>query len=211
MDDARPLSSGLAGCCKTARLGGGLPASEGDSDGIAPRPWLPPDMLRLIDALARRLEREEWLRAMNGGLLGVTLWEAACAGGLRDVCFLLAAGADASYSEGSPLRGAAAGGHVAVMTALLDAGARGVDLALWDAAEAGLLPAAALLLARGANIHRNSNQALRYAARNGHLDMVVFLLDNGADLHAGNDAALREAQEHGSTAIVALLLERAHT
>ena len=62
MDDRRSLSSGLAGCCKTARLGGGLPASEGGSDGLAPRPWLPPDMLRLIDALARRLEREERLR-----------------------------------------------------------------------------------------------------------------------------------------------------
>ena len=85
MADRRLLSSGLAGCCKTARLGGGLPASEGDSDGLTPRSWLPPDILRLIDALARRLECEERLRAMNDGVLGRMLQDAARAGAWRAV------------------------------------------------------------------------------------------------------------------------------
>ena len=79
MEYRRPLRSGLAGCCKTARLGGGMPASEGRSRSgvITPRPWLPPDILRLIDAMARRLECEERLREMNGGVLGQTLLDAA--------------------------------------------------------------------------------------------------------------------------------------
>ena len=210
MDELPPLSSGLADCCKTARLGGGLlPASEGDSDSLTPRPWLPPDILRLIDALSRRLEREERLREMHGGVLGRTLWDAAAAGGLRDMRFLLAVGADANYDDGRPLNTAARNGHVAVMTVLLDAGLCNVDGALGFAAAGGHVPAAALLLARGANIHYLYDDALRCAARNGHLEMVAFLLDNGADLHAQHDCALRYAHTNGHTAVVALLHERA--
>ena len=211
MDELPPLSSGLADCCKTARLGGGLlPASEGDSDSLTPRPWLPPDILRLIDALSRRLEREERLREMHGGVLGRTLWDAAAAGGLRDVHFPLSAGADANLDNGRSLFVAAHGGHVAVITALLDAGARGVDGALWLAARESRVPAAALLLARGANVHFDNDGALFWAAHYGHLEMVAFLLDSGADLHAGNDEALRRAQANGHPAVEALLLERAH-
>ena len=209
MDERRPLSSGLAGCCKSARLGGGLPESQSDSGGLTPRPWLPPDMLRLVDVLARRLEREERLRAMYGGELCRTLISAARAGGLRDVRFLLAAGADANFRNGTPLNVAAGGGHVAVMAALLSAGACGVDEALICAATYNQVPAAALLLARGANIHHGDNLALRWAAGNGHFDMVAFLLDNGADLDAENGDALRRAQQNSHAAVVALLLERA--
>ena len=205
----RPLSSGLAGCCKTARLGGGLPGSEGGADSLAPRPWLPPDVLRLIDALARRLEREERLRAMNGGMQGKTLVDAARAGGLCDVRFLLDRGADINFDDCRPLRAAAVNGHVAVMTALLDADARYADGALWSAGHGGHVSAAALLLARGANIHHGIDCALRCAAQYGHLEMVAFLLDNGADLHSFNDEALQHAQRFGHTAVAALLLERA--
>ena len=210
MADTRPLSSGLAGCCKTARLGGGLPASEGGSDGLAPRPWLPPDILRLIDAQARRLEREERLRAMHGGVLSQTLMDAAQAGGLRDVRFLLAAGAVANYSYDYPLRSAATGGHVAVMTELLEAGAHDINSAFLCAAAGGHVPAAALLLARGANIHYNNDDALQLAADQDHLDMAAFLLDNGADLvHGVNEAARQRARQYGRAAVEALLLQRA--
>jgi len=177
--------------------------------------------VRLIDALARRLEREEQLREMNSGVLERTLYDAARAGGLRDVRFLLAAGADVNcfkLNDGYPLQAAARGGHVAVMTALLDAGARHVDGALRFAAAGGHVPAAALLLAHGVNIHYENDLALMHAAGRGRLEMVAFLLDNGADMHARNDGALRAARrgaarrgaarQHGH--VVALLLQRAH-
>jgi len=72
------------------------------------------------------------------------------------------------------------------------------------------VPAAALLLARGANIHDIHDIALRLAAAHGHLEMVAFLLDNGAsDAHAEHDGALRQARARGHRAVVALLLKRA--
>jgi hypothetical protein len=66
------LSCGLRGSCKSSRQGLGFPASEADALGT-PRPYLPPDIVRLIDAMLRAAERAEMLRAMNGGNLGVTL------------------------------------------------------------------------------------------------------------------------------------------
>jgi len=90
-----PLSSGLAGSCKSAWQGLGFPASEPGAEGT-PRPYLPPDILRLIDAFARVWAREAWLRrGHQGGNLDLTMRLAASAGGLKDVRFLLAAGADA--------------------------------------------------------------------------------------------------------------------
>ena len=85
-------------------------------------------------------------------------------------------------------------------TALLDAGARDVQGALFGAASFGHVPAAALVLARGADIHHLDDIILQEA---------VFLLDNGADLHAQNEFALRLAQRQGHAAVEALLLERA--
>ena len=67
MADQQPLSCGLAGSCKSARRASASPAaSEADTLGT-PRPSLPPDIVRLIDSLVRVMEREAWLRGMNGG------------------------------------------------------------------------------------------------------------------------------------------------
>ena len=71
-----PLSSGLAGCCKAARSGHGLPESEEGAEDT-PRPRLLPELVRIIDAIARKMEREERLMALNGGRLNATLEEAA--------------------------------------------------------------------------------------------------------------------------------------
>ena len=117
---------------------------------------------------------------------------------------------DANFDHySSPLNEATERGHVAVMEVLLNAGARDADKALCQAAGCGHVPAAALLLARGANIHDDDDFALRHAAREGQLEMVAFLLDNGVDLHARNVASLQLALEAGHTAVVALLLQRA--
>lgn len=70
MDYTLYLSSGLAGCCKRAHEGFGLPSSE--VNGVL-RPWLLDSLVRMIDAIARELQREDVLRAMNDGNLDQTL------------------------------------------------------------------------------------------------------------------------------------------
>jgi len=59
--DRRQLSSGLAGCCKAARSGHGLPESEEGAEGTH-RPRLFRELVHIIDSIARKLEREERLR-----------------------------------------------------------------------------------------------------------------------------------------------------
>ena len=124
-----------------------------------------------------------------------------------DIQFLLAAGARMhSKRISDALEHAAVNGNLDTMTALLDAGAPLIDHALcWAGADDAT---AALLLARGANVHHDHDAALRYAASFGQLEMVTLLLDNGANPHAMNDSALQEAQLGGYTAVATLLLER---
>jgi len=124
-------------------------------------------MVRLIDALARAEERAERLRAMHGGNLGWTLQYAAHAG-LKDVRFLLAAGANAGAENGFALYIACCNGRLQVAEALLDAGD---SLTLWHrlivllwAAEGGHTACCELLLARGANIHYGRDSALCQAS-----------------------------------------------
>ena len=85
----------------------------------------------------------------------MTLRYAAGAGGLRDVRFLLAAGADAGASYGSALRDACIGGHLQVAEALLDAGGTLTpgtrNVALLHAAYGGRTACCELLLERGAD------------------------------------------------------------
>ena len=61
----QPLSGGLRAACKTAWLGHVFPASEpdrrSDANGTA-RPYLPEDLVRVIDAIARAAERAERLQ-----------------------------------------------------------------------------------------------------------------------------------------------------
>jgi len=64
-----------------------------------------------------------------------------------------------------------------------------------------------LLLDRGANIHADGDEALRYAAKNGQLEVVELLLAQGADLHVNDDASLRLAAKDGQLAVVELLLD----
>ena len=103
MADAR-FCVGFSSACKQAREGGGLPGCEQELRSVTPdgiiltwplRPFLPPDIVRLIDALVRRLEHEDTLLSMNGGDLGVPglsarrrrragFWTcASCSGGER--------------------------------------------------------------------------------------------------------------------------------
>jgi len=122
-NDLRPLSCGLAGCCRSAHQGLGFPASEvSGRTRRKPRPFLPPELVRLIDLILRTWEREERLQAMCGRNLSATLGAASIADGLKDVRFLLAAGADAGAKRGEALKLACLRGHLRVAEALLDAG-----------------------------------------------------------------------------------------
>jgi len=214
MADQPQLSCGLRGSCKSARQGLGFPASKPDAIGT-PRPYLPPELVRLIDAMLRAAERAEMLRTMNGGDLGVTLRVAAHAGGLLDARFLLAAGADAGAVNGYALYEACIGGHLQVAEALLDAGGTLTpghrNRALRNAALAGRTACCELLLDRGADIrHRvllfGDIDALCCAAWQGHPETVALLLDRGAD--AWSEEALEYAIAGHHHAVVALLLAR---
>ena len=211
---------GFSKACKQAREGGGLAGYEGRaSRGRALRPFLPPDIIRLIDALVRRLEHEDTLLAMNGGELGTTLCEAAAAGGILDVRFLLLRGADVEAStvfidengrrlEWTALLWAVRAGHAVVCAALLDANADERDPALSNAARYGHTPVVALLLDRGADIEDENGDVLIQSAEFGHLATTTLLLDRGADVHAQEDKALALAAQCGHLEIVRLLLDR---
>ncbi|MEV2272201.1 ankyrin repeat domain-containing protein [Nonomuraea africana] len=119
------------------------------------------------------------------------LYQAALAGNLETVSELLAAGADPNVvsegeDEGLPLCGAAAWDHVAVVGALLAAGAdvNGREPDGW--------------------------QPLAWAAANGHADTARVLIEAGADVDTANDSGdtpLTLAARRGALGVVQVLLE----
>ena len=208
---ARPLFVGFSSASKAAREGGDLEVTVETEEG--PRTFtLPWFFVRDVDALLERWRREEHeatLLTMND-VLGLTLSQAAKAGGQRDTTFLLARGADLEHEHvgWTPLMRSADGGHLAVVTVLLDAGAGQLNPALFYTALSGHAQVAALLLDRGADVHYADDASLRYSAERGYVEMVRLFLDRGADMHARQEEALRGARRNGHEAVVALLLER---
>ena len=63
------------------------------------------------------------------------------------------------------------------------------------------------LVEHGANIHVDSDYALRQASFMGHTEIVKLLLEKGSNPHAYDDEALIDATLKGYTEIVKLLLE----
>jgi len=123
---------------------------------------------------------------------------AAREGKIDEVKSLLARGADADEREPrlgvTPLVLAAAGGHLAVVQVLLDAGANpnlpteANNTALNHAVVAESLPIVQLLVERGADVNvvptkdSNDGTALIIAAGHGRADIAQFLLEHGADV-----------------------------
>lgn len=190
----------------------------------AARPYLPNDVLRIIE----RMDRTHALLALNDGKIGRTLCQAAAAGGIADVRLLLHRGAsvtttevfsyvyegDPRSKEWTPLVWAAANGHAEVVTALLDDEMQGPfaerhkDQALSDAAFSGHLSVVRLLLARGANVEDRDTKCLCMAAMHGREEVVRALLDAGANVNASFGWPLRMASKKQHAAVEALLLER---
>ena len=198
--DRRPLGSRFQDTNKQTREGGGLP--EG---GIIPA-GITHDLVLQFDLPARKAEREERLLAFNGGDVNETLYDICWyEGGGKDARFLLAHGADTNHRGEHVWRmlsSAAYSGHLAVVEALLDAGAGEREDGLWRAAWAGHTAVAALLLDRGADVHYLHDLALYNAAALDHLEMVTLLLQRGAT--ARNDF-LAIAMQRGHHAVADLL------
>ena len=185
--DRRPLiNGGLRSTCKTAHAVSGLPAGS-----VIP-PGFTNDVVRIIDAFARKAEREGRLLEMNHGDLNATLDDLCTlqgGGGGKDARFLLAHGADTEHDvpdSWNVLVTAAHSANLPVMEALLDAGARELGQALYVAAVPGHNAVITLLLDRGADIHHNADAALLHAVINGpeRRDTVQLLLNRGATVTA---------------------------
>jgi len=176
-------------------------------------------MQKLLDADASDLDSALWSAATAGHLAAVqklldkgaetinadrALCGAVSGGHMHIITVLLARAANAS----SAIPAAARSGRADVMTALLDAGAGGLEEALLDAAALGNERACALLLDGGADVHHNNDAALLAATEKGHLGSVKLLLARGANVHAQGDRALRMAKGKGTAGVKLLSLLR---
>ena len=74
-----------------------------------------------------------------------------------------------------------------------------------ESCKRGDLALAKLLLANGADVHFEGDDALIWASSNGHRDVVKLLLARGADARAQAGAPLFWAIEYGREEVVNLL------
>ena len=64
-----------------------------------------------------------------------------------------------------------------------------------------------LLIQHGADVHAESEDALRSASQHGLADVVQLLLQHGADVHACSTGALQRATANGHNEVVQLLMK----
>lgn len=62
-------------------------------------------------------------------------------------------------------------------------------------------------IAKGGNIHRNSNYPLRYASLTGQLEIVKYLIEKGANVNASEGDALKSAGGKGYLNVVKYLVK----
>ena len=78
------------------------------------------------------------------------------------------------------------------------------DKYLIETSQKGRLDQVMISLEKGADVHADDDEALRWASGNGHLEVVRLLLEKGADVHA---RALQWASQRGHLEVVRLLKE----
>ena len=83
-----------------------------------------------------------------------------------------------------------------------------LNLLLVKKAEKGDLNEVKYLVEKGADIHAESEYALRMSARYGRLNVVKYLVEKGADINANSDNALEESALSGHLSIVKFLVEK---
>lgn len=138
----------------------------------------------------------------------IALRVASRRGDIRCVKQLLGFGSDPSASDYQPLRTAAVFGHLDVCRLLCSHVDNDtvINSCLVDAGSNGHTDVVMFLIERGADVHYNNDQCLRWSCRNGHIDTVLMLCDHGADVHAEDDEALRWSALHGNAGVVEVLL-----
>jgi ankyrin repeat protein len=140
---------------------------------------------------------------------GELLREAAEAGKLSAVDYLLSKGADPVMQGGAALRAAAEKGHVDILKSLFAAGAdiktRGPDV-LYVAAEHNKPGVAEFLLQAGTPAGA-SLRAMTAAARRDHVEVLCAMLANGVKAGDSDSAAFREAVSVGKFSAADILLK----
>jgi hypothetical protein len=85
-----------------------------------------------------------------------------------------------------------------------------LDTAFLAAVKSGAHHAAAVLLDKGADVHAEQDEALRFGSAQGKTGFVRTLLRKGASVEAKDCEALRAARQNGHERIVDILEQAAH-
>ena len=140
----------------------------------------------------------------------MNLEEAAEAGDLERVKYLVENGADIYTVDYNALSSASRYGHLEVVKYLVEKGAdihADIEAALVLASRYGHLDIVKYLVEKGANIHAGNDWALIWSSRFGHLEVVKFLVEHAANIHANDDEALIFASRYGHLDVVKYLIE----
>jgi ankyrin repeat protein len=147
----------------------------------------------------------------NLGFRATALPLAALRGHAEITKLLIAAGFDTSAIlwRYTALELASKYGHTEVIKVLLDAGVPATALDLANAVSSGSLPAASLLLERGANLHgiaaRTGDTARHAAVKERNKEMLEFLLKSGANVeildYSGSTPLYRAVERHKGDAV----------
>lgn len=148
----------------------------------------------------------------NPGYRATALPLAARRGHTEIAKLLVEAGFDTSaklWGYYTAMEMAAKYGHTEVIRVLLDAGVNPTALDLANAVSIGSIPAASLLLQRGADLHgiaaRTGDTALHAALSKSNKEMLVFLLKSGANVEildsSGITPLYRAIENHNADAV----------
>jgi ankyrin repeat protein len=137
-------------------------------------------LLYLIHGQAiKPLNKREYIMNLNDQLV-----EAAEAGDLEVVKYLVTKGVDVTNGENHAVQLASQNGHIDMVKYLISQGAdinaggnHVVSLASWG----GHLEMVKFLVSQGANVNASDNNALFMAAHGGHSEVVKYLISQGAD------------------------------
>lgn len=82
-----------------------------------------------------------------------------------------------------------------------------IDALLVDSALEGEIYRVIWALFKGADIHAEDDNALKWASEKGHLDVVKYLVKHGSDINAEHNYALVHASQNGHLDVVKYLVE----